>query len=58
MRTSKFTKALTIALPPDVFEQIRGITDADQISMGAWVREAVAAALERYQSQSNAIDDQ
>jgi hypothetical protein len=45
MRTSQFTKALTIALPPDHFEQIKKITDEQQISLAQWVRDAVAAAL-------------
>jgi hypothetical protein len=49
MRTSKFTKALTIALPPEHFDQVKQITDEQQISIAQWVREAVAAALERYQ---------
>ncbi len=58
MRTSKFTKALTIALPPDHFEKIKQITDDRQISIAEFVRNAVAAALEKYQPQSNAIEDQ
>jgi hypothetical protein len=45
MRTSKFTKALTIALPPEHFDQVKQITDDRQISMAEWVRNAVAAAL-------------
>ena len=45
MRTSKFTKALTIALPPEHFEQIKQITDEQEISLAQWVRHAVASAL-------------
>ena len=45
MRKSQFTKALTIALPLEHFEQIKKITDEQQISMAQWVRDAVAAAL-------------
>ncbi len=45
MKTSKFTKALTIALPPEHFEQIKKITDEQEISLAQWVRDAVAAAL-------------
>ena len=45
MRTSQFTKALTIALPPDHFEKIKRITDDQQISLAQWVRDAVAVAL-------------
>ena len=47
MRTSQFTKALTIALPPEHFEQIKKITDDRKISLAQWVRDAVAAALEK-----------
>ena len=45
MRKSQFTKALTIALPPEHYEQIKQITDERQVSMAEWVRWAVAAAL-------------
>lgn len=45
MRKSQFSKALTIALPPEHFDQIKMITDARQISIAQWVRDAVAAAL-------------
>ena len=57
MKQAQYTKSLTISMPPEHYEQIKRITDADQISMGAWVRDAVIAALERYQPQSKAIDD-
>ena len=52
MRKSQFSKALTIALPPDHFEQIKQITDEQQISMAQWVRDAVDAAFERHQRQT------
>jgi len=45
MRTSKFSKALTIALPPEHFQQIKQITDEQQVSMAAWIRDVVAVAL-------------
>ncbi|WP_319406214.1 hypothetical protein [uncultured Desulfosarcina sp.] len=45
MRRKQFSKSLTIALPPDHFEEIKRITDDQQISIAQWVREAVAAAL-------------
>jgi len=45
MRKSQFTKALTIALPPEHYEQIKQITDDQQVSMAQWVRSVVAAAL-------------
>ena len=47
MRKARFQKQLTIALSPEHFELIKQITDAQEISMGAWVRDAVIAALEK-----------
>ena len=45
MKQAQYTKSLTIALPAAHHEQIKVITDAEQISMAEWVREIVAAAL-------------
>ena len=45
MRTSQFTKTLSVALPPEHFEKIKCITDDEKISMAQWVREAVEMAL-------------
>ena len=47
MKQAQYTKSLTISMPPEHFEQIKQITDDQQISMGAWVRDAVIAALEK-----------
>ena len=46
MKTAQFTKALTIALHPEMFEQIKQITDEKCISMAEWTRAAVEAALD------------
>jgi predicted DNA-binding protein len=45
MKIARFTKALTIALHPEVYEQIKQITDAEQTSMAEWVRAVVETAL-------------
>ena len=45
MRTRQFSNSLSVALSPDDFDQIKKITDEQQISMAQFVREAVAAAL-------------
>jgi len=45
MRKAKFQKQLTIALPPEHFEQVKQISDEQDISLAEWVRDAVAAAL-------------
>jgi predicted transcriptional regulator len=57
MKQAQYTKSLTISMPPEHYEQIKQITDEQQISMAEWVRDAVNASLERYQSQTDAIDD-
>ena len=47
MKTKQYTKALTFALPLEHFAQIKQITDDRQISIAEWVRDAVAAALQK-----------
>ena len=51
MRKARFQKQLTIAIPPEDFEQIQKITDNRQISIAEWVRDAVAAVLEEHKKQ-------
>ena len=48
MKTATYTKALTIALHPDPYEQIRQITDERKISIAEWIRNAVDSALEKH----------
>jgi len=38
MRHAKFTKALTIALSPEVYDVLKEISDADRVSMAECVR--------------------
>jgi predicted CopG family antitoxin len=45
MKTAKFTKALTIALHPEVYERVKRITDIEQASMAEWVRHVLERAL-------------
>lgn len=45
MRKSQFSRPLSIALPPEHFEEIKRITDEEQISIAQWVRDAVSEAL-------------
>jgi hypothetical protein len=46
MREAQFVKSLTVALPVDVYQKIKEITDDEKISMAQWVRRAVNLALE------------
>ena len=46
MREAKFTKSLTVALPIDVYQKIKEITDDEKISMAKRVRKVVNMALE------------
>jgi metal-responsive CopG/Arc/MetJ family transcriptional regulator len=57
MKTATFTKALTVSLRPEVFEKIKEITDEKKISIGEWVRDAVAAALTKNQQEEDQMND-
>ena len=45
MKTAQFTKSLTVSMRPEVFSQIKQITDEKHISIGEWIRDAIDAAL-------------
>ncbi len=47
MKTAQYTKSLTVSLRPEVFDQIKQITDERQISIAEWIRDAVEAAFEK-----------
>ena len=47
MKIAQFTKSLTVALRPEIFDRIKRITDDRKISMAEWVREAVEAFLKK-----------
>jgi hypothetical protein len=57
MRKARFKKQLTIAIPPEHFEQIQQITDEQEISLAEWVRDAVAAALTTNQPKEDQMND-
>ena len=46
MREAMFIKSLSVAMPEDVYQKIRELTDNEKISMAQWVRRAVEMALE------------
>jgi len=52
MKKASFTKALTVALSPEVYLQIKEITDEKNISMGEWVRIAAEKALTEENSKN------
>jgi len=45
MRKRKFSKQLTIAIQPEHFDQIKRITDDQEISLAEFCRYALAEAL-------------
>ena len=55
MRKKQFSKALSVALPPEHFEKIKLISDRDEISMAEWVRDAVDAALKTNEQKEDAM---
>lgn len=57
MKQAVFTKSLTISLPPEQYNQIKQITDDQQISMAEWVRDAIDKALVKHQREEDVMDD-
>jgi hypothetical protein len=57
MKTAQYTKSLTVSLRPEVFDQIKQITDERKISIGEWVRDAVDAALEKHQPKEDQMNE-
>jgi len=55
MKTAKYIKALTVALRPEVFDQVKEITDDRKISMADFVREAIEAALKQIQTKEDTM---
>jgi tartrate dehydratase alpha subunit/fumarate hydratase class I-like protein len=58
MRKSQFSQPLSVALPPDHYDQIKQITDDEQISMAQWVRQAVAKALNNIKREGEQMNEQ
>jgi len=58
MKTAQYTKALTVSLRPEVYDQIKQITDEKQISIGEWVRDAIENALSTIQPKEEKKNDQ
>jgi hypothetical protein len=57
MKQAIFTKSLTISMPPKQYAQIKEITDQCRISMGEWVRDAVASALNNTKREGDQMND-
>jgi len=57
MKIAKYSKALTVALHPDAYKQIKRITDTEHISMGEWVRDAVDEALKADQQKGDPCNE-
>lgn len=45
MREAKFTKPISIALSPKMYDTVKTITDEEKISMSEWFRDAAERAL-------------
>ena len=56
MKEARFTKSLTVALSPEVFKEIKKITDDEKISMAEWVRDAVETALTTKQQEEDIME--
>jgi predicted HicB family RNase H-like nuclease len=58
MRKKKFSKQLTIAIPPEYFDQIKRITDDQEISLAEFCRDALAEALTKNQLKGAQMNEQ
>jgi hypothetical protein len=45
MKYAKFTKALTVVLEAEIYQQIKEISDKRRIAMAEWVRDILTKAL-------------
>jgi len=57
MRKKKFHRALTIYLEPDKFSKVEQITNATDISIGAWFRSILDEKLAKQQQEPPAAAD-
>jgi len=57
MREAKFIKSVTAAITPELYNQIKKITDGKKISMGEWFREAATRALANARNREEPNDD-
>ena len=55
MKTAQYTKSLTVSLCPEVYDQIKKITDGKHISIGEWVRNAIDLALKTNEQKEGTI---
>jgi len=58
MKQAVFTKSLSFSLRPEVYDQIKAITDENKISLADWVRAAVDAALTNEKQSGESIYDE
>jgi len=47
MKKKLYTRSATISLEDSVFNQIKGITDKEDISISDWIREAIRIRFEQ-----------
>lgn len=45
MRKARFTKILTVAISPELYEEIKRITGEKEVSISEWFRELTETAL-------------
>jgi hypothetical protein len=57
MREAKFSKPLTIALHPVVYDRVKQITDVQSRSMADWVREAIDRVLDENSTATSFKED-
>jgi hypothetical protein len=57
MREAKFTKSVTAAITPELYDRIKEITDRERISMAEWFRGVAERALIESNNREEAHHD-
>ena len=53
MREAQFTKPISIALSPEMYDTVKRITDEGKISMSEWFRDAAEKSLANSNEEEN-----
>ena len=56
MIEARFTKLLTVALEPKVYDRLKALTDEAMVSIAHWVRAAINQTLEK-ENESNKTEN-
>jgi predicted HicB family RNase H-like nuclease len=55
LKKAQFTKPLTVTLKPEVFAQVKAVTDDKEKSMAEWVRDLIHEALRKIEEKEDVM---